>query len=185
MKSTKIIIRAVESRSHFVAEIKKQLPDAIIHWDKSGCPMRSFLKACEIAGDDAVLMLEDDIILTDNFREKAEVVIAENPDILINFFSLSKKYTETHYKAGKEFCMCQCNYLPAGFAKRCIDTYSEWRSTERGKKYRLATDFLKGYAWGYSKKYLVYCPSLVQHREVVSVTDKRRSSKRQSITFQQ
>lgn len=176
------VIRAVEERKPFVEEILKQIPDAVVYYDKDGDAMKSYLHVCEniIAGRPAVL-LEDDIILTSNFKEKIESVIAMYPDMLINFFSLSKKNIKPHLKKGREYCMNQCEYFPEGFSLKITEAYKHWPLKE---KEPTAYDFLVGYAWGNNNQYLVWCPSLVQHREVKSVINPRRSSKRQSVTFE-
>lgn len=176
------IIRAVESRREFVNEILAELPEAEVYWDKSGNAMNSYLAVCRLVGDEPVVLLEDDIILTKDFKKKIELVISQYPEILINFFSLSKKFTQPHFKKGREYCMNQCEYFPAGFAKKVVEAYEDWPQKE---DHPTAYDFLVGYAWGYSKPYLVWCPSLVQHRVCKSLIDSRRSSKRQSITFKE
>lgn len=178
----KYIIRAVESRREYVEEILKELPEAEVYWDTSGNAMNSYLAACKLAGDEPVVLLEDDIILTKNFKSKIEAVISQYPEILINFFSLSKKKTTPHFKKGREYCMNQCEYFPAGFAKKVLAAYESWTQKE---KHPTAYDYLVGYAWGSSKPYLVWCPSLVQHRVCKSLIDSRRSSKRQSVTFKE
>lgn len=175
------IVRAIKSRRAFVEEILKQIPEAEVLWDTSGNAMQSYLNACLIAGEDPVVLLEDDIILTDNFKAKIEKVIEKYPEMLINFFSLSKKHLAPHFKRGREYCMNQCEYLPPGFASRVLEAYKTWPDKE---KHPTAYDFLVGYAWGRNTPYLVWCPSLVQHRQVKSAIDPRRSSKRQSVTFE-
>ena len=178
------VIRAVRERKEFVDEILTQIPDAVVYWDDEyHDAMKSYLHVCKnIVNDQPAVLLEDDIILTSDFKNKAEAVISQYPEILINFFSLSKKYTKPHFKKGREYCMNQCEYFPAGFGKKVADSYENW--DKRGSE-PTAYDFLVGYAWGYNKPYLVWCPSLVQHRQVKSIIDPRRSSKRQSITFQE
>ena len=176
------VVRAVRERAPFVREILHQVPDAIVYYDEHHDAMKSYLHVCKniIAGQPAVL-LEDDIILTSDFRQKAEAVIAQFPDILINFFSLSKKFIVPHFKNGREYCMNQCEYFPEGFSMRVVESYEHWPLKE---KEPTAYDYLVGYAWGYNNPYLVWCPSLVQHREVKSIINPRRSTKRQSITFE-
>lgn len=178
------VIRAVRARTEFVNEILEQIPEAIVYWDDEfHDAMKSYLYVCEnIVGEQPAVLLEDDIILTSNFKGKAEAVISRYPQILINFFSLSKKYTKPHFKTGREYCMNQCEYFPAGFGKRVVEAYAHWDKRESEPN---AYDFLVGYAWGYSNPYLVWCPSLVQHRQVKSIINPRRSSKRQSITFEE
>ena len=175
------VVRAVESRKPFVDEILKQIPEAIVHYDYGGDAMKSYLYVCEhiVAGRPAVL-LEDDIILTSNFKEKIEKVISKYPDMLINFFSLSKIHTESRLQNGRQYCSSLCEYFPLGFSKKVVDAYEHWPLRDKEPN---AYDYLVGYAWGYRNKYIEWCPNLVQHRECKSVINPRRSSKRQSITF--
>lgn len=175
------IIRAVESRMATVNEILKQIPEAEVLVDTSGNAMKSFLAACTMAGDDAVVMLEDDITLTSDFKRKIETAISRTPNMLINFFSLSRKHTKTHMKPWRQFCMNQCVYMPKGFCKECVAKYEEWKEWD-GDKNKTAYDFLMGYVW--HKDYLVYCPSLVQHNHGQSLINPKRNPKRQSITFE-
>ena len=176
------VVRAVRERKPFVDEILKQIPEAVVYWDNEfHDAMKSYLYVCEhvVKGQPCVL-LEDDVILTSNFKEKCESVIAQFPDMLINFFSLSKTKTKPHLKKGREYCMNQCEYFPKGFSLKVVDAYKRW---ELKDKEPTAYDFLVGYAWGNNNSYLVWCPSLVQHREVKSIINPKRSSKRQSVTF--
>lgn len=177
------VVRAVEERKPFVEEILKQIPDAVVYYDEFRDPMKSYLHVCKniIAGQPAVL-LEDDIILTSDFKGKIETVISMFPDSLINFFSLSKKHTKPHMKKGREYCMNQCEYFPSGFSLKVVEAYEHWPLREKEPN---AYDFLVGYAWGSNRDYIVWCPSLVQHREVKSIINPKRSSKRQSITFEE
>lgn len=177
------VIRAVKERKEFVDEILQQIPEAIVYYDEFKDAKKAYVHVCRdiIKGQPAVV-LEDDIILTSDFKNKCESVIEKYPEILINFFSLSKKYTKPHFKKGREFCMNQCVYMPKGFSLKIAQAYDYWPEKDLHKG---GTDFLCGYAWGYSKPYLVWCPSLVQHRQVKSIIDSRRSSKRQSITFEE
>lgn len=184
MRKMKYIIRAVRSRQKFVEEILKQIPEAVVYYDEFGNAREAFVHVCDklIKDDEPCVMLEDDIILCDNFKNKIEKVIAEQPDMLINFFSLSKKFIEPHYKKGREFCMTQCVYFPVGLNRRIVEVYPEWLEVTH-HQYLSAVDYLTGYAWGNNRNYFVYCPSLVQHIEGKSMINPKRSSKRQSITF--
>lgn len=175
-------VQAVREREQYVKEILEQIPDAVVYYDEYRDNMRAYLHILQdIVKGQPCVMLQDDIILTTNFREKIESVISQYPDLLINFFSLSKKYTKPHFKKGREYCMNQCVYLPAGFSAQICGAYESWDKRESDPD---ADDYLVGYAWGYNNPYLVWCPSLVQHRQTKSIIDPRRSSKRQSVTFE-
>lgn len=177
------VIRAVREREEFVNEILKQIPEAIVYWDDEHDPMKSYLHVCKnIIGDNPAVLLEDDVILTSDFKKKIENVISRYPDMLINFFSLSKKFLKPHLKKGRYHCMAQCEYYPAGFGTEVYEAYKIWDKKDSDPT---ATDFLAGFAWGNNKDYMIWCPSLVQHRECKSVIDPRRSSKRQSVTFEE
>lgn len=179
----KYVVRAVHERQPFVDEILKQIPDAIVYYDDEHDAMKSYLHVCrDIIGTEPTVLLEDDVILTSNFIQKIEKVISKYPYVLINFFSLSKTKTSPHLKKGREHCMAQCEYYPEGFGVKVADAYETWPLKETDPS---GTDLLTGYAWGYSNNYLVWCPSLVQHRQVKSVINPRRSTKRQSITFEE
>lgn len=179
----KYVIRAVEERKPFVEEILKQIPEAIVYYDEYHDAMKSYLHVCrEIIKDEPAVLLEDDIILTSDFKNKIEAIIGLYPDVLINFFSLSKKHTTPYWRYGKEYVMNQCEYFPKGFASKVVNTYEEWKRSDGGKN-PTAYDYLVGYTWGAYNKYLVWNPSLVQHREVKSIINPKRSTKRQSITF--
>ena len=177
------VVRAVRERKQFVDEILEQIPEAVVYWDDEfHNAMKSYLYVCEhIIGDQPAVLLEDDIVLTSDFRRKIEDVIAQYPKILINFFNLSVKHTEPYFKKGREYCMNQCEYFPEGFARKVVDAYQSWPDKD---KHPTAYDFLVGYAWGGNKPYLVWNPSLVQHRIGKSIIDPHRSSKRQSKTFE-
>ena len=54
--------------------------------DKERKPVDSFIKQLEIISDDDAVLLEDDLILCNNFEEEIIKVISENPKTIINFF---------------------------------------------------------------------------------------------------
>lgn len=62
-----------------------------------------------ISDDDAIL-LEDDIILCRNFKERIESVILERPSEIINFFTWPHEYFLSEHK--KFFSYNQCTYFP-------------------------------------------------------------------------
>ena len=176
------VIRAVREREEFVKEILEQIPEAVVYYDdKFHNAFKSYLYVCEhiIKGQPAVL-LEDDVILTYNFKEKAERVIDIFPDTLIKFFSLSKKNTKPYWEKGRNYCSSCCEYFPKGFSLKVVKAYESWPDKY---KHPTAYDYLVGYTWGNNKEFLVWNPSLVQHRVAKSIINPKRSSKRQSITF--
>lgn len=149
---------------------------------RDGDANQSFVASLELAGDDAVVNMEDDIILTSNFEKKITDVIKQYPDKVISFFTLKKSITEPTLMRGNTFCMSQCFYLPAGYSKQLLEYFNNGnkRKDEKGCPYDLVLgDWLSERKEGY----ILYQPSLVQHIEGKSRIDSRRSSKRQSTTF--
>lgn len=175
---------AVPKRANFVDYLKTHIPHLEVVWDTTNNAMDTFLTACRYTGNDPVIRLEDDICLTKNFLQKAEAAIQERPNEVIKFFSRSKDDLEigSRYKAGGSYIMNQCVYLPAGLAPKLADFYPEWKNKD---KHPTGLDLMMGdYFAKHKMRYWVHIPSLVEHAEVVSQIDHRRSSKRQSKTFQ-
>lgn len=177
----KIIIRAMPDGNGFLEYLNyltPRLPTAEWCFDQKHDAMDTFLRSLDMAGDDACLNLEEDIILTRDFEAKAKAAIAQRPDEVIQFFSMRKADTTTGSRYDKRYLMAQCTYYPAGFAKALRAFYPAWMDRIKhptGNDLMLA-DFLR-------KPYWIHVPSLVQHRVAVSRIDTRRSSKRQSPTF--
>lgn len=179
----KYIIRLMPEREKFLPEIKEQIPNLIIVRDKTRNAMDTFLDALEAAGEDAAVHLEDDIILTNNFKKKIERVIADHKNEVVQFFSRRKKDLEvgSRYEPGSSFIYGQCFYLPDGYSKMIREYYPSWERKEEhptGLDYMVA-DFLKSR----KERYFLHVPSLVDHRAVTSLIDSRRSRFRQSKTF--
>jgi hypothetical protein len=174
-------VRAVPERLGWVDELREQIPTLEALVDGKRDAMGSFLSALRVIGEEAAVLLEDDIVLTADFCAKIEAVIAQRPNEFITFFNLSKKYTYSRHEPGSKFCMTQCIYLPAGWAQRIADWYLAWpqREVHPTGYDLLIADWMK---WQ-RKNYYVHCPSLVQHRDTKSIIDPRRSRGRQSITF--
>lgn len=193
MKDLKFIVMTCEGREHLAKRIIEQLPEVIVNFDnfKSSGKFNStawfnYVRNLELAGEDACVQLEDDIILCDDFKNKIQKAISEYPDYLIQFFSMRKKDIEvgTRFEPGGNFLMHQCYYLPKGMAKK-IREYSD-------KFYELTDCFFapndvctREFLRENKLKYVIYCPNLVDHMEERSKVDKRRSTKRQSKTFKQ
>ena len=145
--------------------------------------METFLRATEITGADAAIRLEDDVILTQDWRTKVEAQIAERPNDLIQFFSRSKYDVSigSRYKSGAVFTCNVCIYLPPGFSKELFDYYKVW---PRKKEHPTGLDYLiadlmkeKGMS------YWVCVPNLADHSVSISQISSRRPRRRVSTTF--
>lgn len=104
---------------------------------------------------DAVI-LEDDIILCNNFKERIEKVISEHPSDIINFFTDPMKYFDSQYSI--DFIYNQCTYYPKGIIgnipKIIIKRHFQNKSQEVMMKRYLSSTCSKHYR---------YRPCLVQH----------------------
>lgn len=152
--------------------------------DKYRNATETFLRMLDSAGQEACLFMEDDIILCDNFTERVLHEINKRPDDVIQFFSMRKDDLTigSRYITGSKYLMNQCFYLPKGMAKEILEFAKDWKGWEKDPTGldTLIASYLK------SKKlrYWNVCPNLVDHKVQKSRIDSRRSSKRQSLTFE-
>lgn len=176
-----IIIRAIKDRKDYIEYLHTNLPYANWCFDQKHDAMDTFLRAMRLAGEKPTIHMEEDVLLTRDFMTKILTVISEHPNEVIQFFSMRKDDLTVGSRYDRNYMMNQCFYLPAGYSRIIADYYNIWE----GKKEHptgtdtMISDFLKSR----KEKYWLHVPSLVQHRECVSMIDKRRSSKRQSKTF--
>lgn len=177
----RIIIRAVKERAEFIDYLQKHLPSAEWCFDKTKNAMDTFLDAMQMAGNDPVVHMEEDILLTQNFTTKLYNAIRQHPNNVIQFFSMRKADIETGSRWDNNYMMNQCFYLPYGYSKEIYDYRWRWKGIDANPTGTdtMINDFLKEKG----QKYWINVPSLVEHRVAKSMIDSRRSSKRQSKTF--
>jgi len=177
----RVIIRAVPEREEFINYLKKHLPEAEWCMDKKRDAMDTFVRAMEMAGDDACLHMEEDVILTERFLGKINAAISRQPDAVIQFFSMRKDDITVGSRYDNNFIMGQCFYLPAGYSALIADFKQYWSGLKEHPTGvdMMVNDFLRIR----KEKYWLHVPSLVEHRVTKSTIDPRRSSKRQSKTF--
>jgi len=181
----RVILRTCAGREHYVDYVRGQIPNIEVCFDDRGGAMGNFIKSLEMAGDDAVINIEDDILITENFVDKASAVINEKPDSVIQFFSMRKadKTIGSRWESGGSYLMAQCTYFPRKISKGIL-AYSAKYDLIDHKSHPLdsmVADYLKVT----KQKYWIHCPSLVDHRVGVSMIDPRRArTNRQSFTFE-
>ena len=173
--------------------VKSKIPSLLVSYDnflKGGkFPCTAFFnqrQAWSMAGSDPCVFLEDDIILCSNFIEKIEAEISKRPNEVIQFFSLRPKDLTlgSRYESGSNFLMHQCYYLPSGMARQLYEySYEFYDECEDGQYIGPTDRVSQKYFKKIKLKYWLHVPSLVDHRVAKSQIDKRRSSKRQSLTF--
>ena len=112
-----------------------------------------FIEQLKTINDDVVLM-EDDIILCRNFKERIEEVINEHKDEdIINFFSLPMIFYLSKYKL---FSYNQCTYYSKSFLEKVIEFYNDKNICNYTPE-NYIQNFLK------TNEVFTYRPCLVQH----------------------
>lgn len=181
-----IIVRCHPRRQNCIEYLAKHLPKETIFSNDINTDghRKNFLKALGIAGKEAALHLEEDIFLTANFLDKAKAVINLYPEKVIQFFSMRKADLEigSRFDRGSTFMMTQCFYLPSGYSALLLSHYPNW--ADKDKHISAVDIFTSDFLKSRKEKYYIFVPSLVDHRSLVSLIDKRRSRNRQSKTFQ-
>lgn len=166
-----------------LSEYRQEIPSLEICRDRKHDAMDTFRLSLEMAGADACVHLEDDVILCEDFVKRVEAEIRKRPDDVIQFFSMRKDDLTigSRYIPGRLFCMNQCYYIPAGMGVELLAYMDRWtRYDEEPNAYDyLMADFFKERRI----KYWNVCPNLVDHKAVKSRINPKRSSKRQSFTF--
>ena len=182
----RIIIKAIEDRKEYINYLKKHLPNAEFCMDEKRDAFDTFLRSLELAGNDAVIHMEEDVILTKNFYEKACKVIEQKPLNIIQFFSMRKKDLEIGSRWDNNFLMNQCTYYPFEYSAHLLRYWHYWsKLPQKLEKHpngtdQMVCDFIKHL----KIKYWIHIPNLVDHRVGKSVIDPRRAStNRQSFTF--
>ena len=106
-------------------------------------------------------MLEDDLILCKNFKERIEEIVAQYPNSVINFYESPYNFYFTEERRGIKYRFNQCTYYPKGVSKLIADKMEEiWPKYQNIKQY----DFLQAYAMDeLGMSYISYRPCLVQH----------------------
>lgn len=179
VKTMKYVIRKVPERN--TKYLERLLPEAVVVNDVNhNGAIWSFLKAIEIADDDAVY-IQDDMLLCKDFKNKAEQYIKKYPNEVIVFsnhvIKNAKKYggdvysKEGFYPSSKGIVIMLCVYIPKQIAKDFrsfylkggAETLSSW---EKYKK--MDADDLLFCRW-YQKDVLMTVPQLAGHSENKSV----------------
>jgi hypothetical protein len=152
-------------RADNVEVIRRSIPNLESVVDCVGDGYASFFEACRRLNDTGGVMLEDDVLLCQNFTERLErIVSGKGRNSVINFFERPKVKLETALVGGSQFLWAQCVYLPPGFPNKCIEYYEEFRETRPLQWQGMATDVLTAFTLVKERmKYWRIRPTLVQH----------------------
>lgn len=189
------IVRTVpwdKVRSTWALEVAEQVgPPAIVVHDEHRSGYETYLDALRVQVQHGVgaWHLEDDIILTSGWREKAEKAARDHGDTIITGFSNRRRDLDgSHYESGGSFCMNQCYWVPAPHAQPLIDFSLRWegRLNSYGDLRRdTHYDWAMGdYMRSIKMRYWVVVPSIVQHRHAPSLLGHSNNPNRFSRTFQ-
>lgn len=189
-RPTRIIIRGIPSREAYIKYLQKHLPQAEWCFDTLGenehltgrqRATANFHKSLRMADGYDHINMEDDVILTRDFVEKAETVIRMWGNKIIQFFSMRTADLTFGSRLDSNYTMSQCTYYPAGVARKVLDFSLKWEGYKKtpGAYDYMITDYLRSIG----QKYYLSVPSLVQHREGRSCIDRSRRSNRVSPTF--
>ena len=178
-------------RETFANYVIERIPNLIISYDNFTDPgkfkntsYKNAQKAWKLAGEEACVQLEDDIILCNNFITKIEKAISERPNDVIQFFSMRKTDLTigSRWDAGRNYLMAQCTYFPAKISSGILSFSKKYDNI--GHKSHPLDSMVADYLASTKQKYWINCPSLVDHIVGKSMIDPRRAStNRQSFTF--
>lgn len=177
---------APEERQKNVESLKSKLNKAIldsgIDLDIGVCTFvgsnktsENLISLCSLYKEEDILMLEDDIELSEHFLENIRKVIEKNPDKIINFhYNFKTKgpelYSEdslrVYEERGSNYAFNQCVYLPSKILQKILDSKLLFKAyyayaKENRHAYIMARIFEKD-------TFLVVRPSLVRHKDFKS-----------------
>lgn len=138
--------------------------------DKSYKPVESFVNALFKCDSYNCVILEDDVILCKDFKNRIESVIKSHPADLINFYTKPLAYFQSTYSF--EFHYNQCTYFPKGMSSKLAEQIMY-----------LKTNYILNPTSGYDVyartaleqlriPHLMYRPCLVQHNDLKSLISK-------------
>lgn len=194
----KFIVTTCKGREECVDYLSHQIPNLIVNKDDFDFPgifkstaWFNYRRSFQLAGNEACLMMEDDIVLCQNFVSKALSEIEKDPFNIITFFSMKKKDAElgTRYMPGKTFMMMQCVYYPAEFSRFFVDYMDLWYKKRVDdpslqKHFHCPIDIVVAEYLNYCKvNYKIVVPNLVQHLGLKSEINPKRNPGRYSTTY--
>ena len=175
---------APEERQKNVESLKSKLNKAILDSgiDLEVCTFvgsnktsENLISLCSLYKEEDILMLEDDIELSEHFLENIRKVVEKNPDKIINFhYNFDTRgpelYSEdglrVYEERGSNYAFNQCVYLPSKILQKILDSKQLFKAyyayaKENRHAYIMARIFEKD-------TFLVVRPSLVRHMEFKS-----------------
>lgn len=141
-------------------------------------PVESFIKQLSIISEYDSVLLEDDVILCRNFKQRIEEVISKYKDKMINFFTNPSSWFKTKENIGC-FSFNQCTYYPKGISKLLAEKiviFKNWN--------KIGYDLLMNKALvNLNISHIQYRPCLVQHIDIKSLLPFQYFKPRRCIYF--
>ena len=138
----------------------------------------AYIDALYEINDYSSVLMEDDLVLCSNFQKEIENVIAQYPNLIINFFTAPSLYFTTHLTT--IFDYNQCTYFPKGLTKRLgremLNRYNPVHCHSYGALLNNTLRELNIY-------HLIYRPALVQHIDGNSLFHRGNFRLRNTIWF--
>lgn len=161
----KFFVRTMEGRPDLLPDYFEKIIDTEHRY------VKSYIDALYKINEYDAVLVEDDIVLCNNFKEEIEKVIAQYPNDIINFFTNPERYFTTHFVEMWNYN--QCTYFPKGVSGKLAD--------EMMKNY-VPEENLKGIKQRYGQllgtallvlgiRHLIYRPCLVNHIDGISTYD--------------
>ena len=149
--------------------------------DKEHKPVDSFIKQLEIISEEDSVLLEDDLILCKNFKERIESVIKQFPDKIINFFTFPARYFKTG--ESQNFLFNQCTYYPKNISKQIALVMKKIKKQKDEIGENLQYDVLENLALEeLGMMHIQYRPCIIQHLDGKSLIGNKDSG-RMTIYF--
>lgn len=182
-------IQSVPSRRADAEALAEQLPGARTFEDTSDDYMTAYIGMLREYAGTPFVRLEDDVTLCRGFVRRITAAVGLHRQTPINFFYLGNKNRsrrpERH--GGSDYCMGQCHYFPGWLSAGMIRAYDAGRIPNRKRHGgKTGVGFITSdYLVSQKKGYILWYPSLVQHRDLPSAIANHpaRHSKRQSRHF--
>ncbi len=118
-------------------------------------PVKYFIEVLKTINNYDSILLEDDVILCKDFKNRIEEAVKKYPNQMINFFNAPELYTKV--LTNGNFCYMQCRYYPKGSCDLLIN------ELERFKDKPKVCPCLNIISNKHNLKILQYRPCLVQH----------------------
>lgn len=180
-----------EFRAINVDIIKEQIPELHVVVSNRENVFTNHLSLFNIEDEyDGIVILEDDVQLCKDFKNKLVAVLEQHPGEVVSFFESACTRGQLHseHRKGRNFNWCQCNYYPREVAKRLGDPemlprFEDYFYSKLNEPWNYPIDRYIPFVLAYYKiDYWMEVPFLVQHLPLKS-NFKGRPINRQSKFF--